>query len=45
MKKIFAREEKICKFEDNIRKTVSKIRKICTDTIQKKFFLVKAWKE
>ena len=41
MEKIFAREEKICEFEDNARKAVAKIRKICTDTVQKEFFLVK----
>lgn len=35
IKKIFARKEKICEFEDNTEKTVAKIRKMCTDTIQK----------
>ncbi len=36
MEKIFAREEKICEFQDNARKAVAKIGKICTDTVQKK---------
>lgn len=31
--KIFAREEKICEFEDNARIVVAKIGKMCTDTI------------
>ena len=35
MEKIFAREEKICEFEDNVRKEVAKIGKMCTDTVQK----------
>ncbi len=45
MEKIFVREEKICEFEDNARKAVAKIGKMCTDTVQKEFFLVKASKE
>ncbi len=45
MEKIFAREEKICEFEDNARKAVGKIGKMCTDTVQKEFLLVKASKE
>ena len=35
MEKIFARKEKICEFQDNTRKTVAKIGKMCTDTVQK----------
>lgn len=38
MEKIFAREEKICEFEDNARKAVAKIGKICIDTTKKVFF-------
>lgn len=45
IKKIFAREEKICEFEDNALKTIAKIGKICTNTVQKELFLVKAFKE
>ncbi len=45
MEKIFAREEKICEFEDNFRKAVAKIGKMCTDTVQKEFSSVKAFKE
>ncbi len=33
MKKIFAREEKICEYQDNARKGVAKIGKMCTDTV------------
>ena len=42
MKKIYAQEEKICEFQDNARKSVAKIGKVCTDKIQKEFLLVKA---
>ena len=41
MEKIFAREEKICEFQDNARKAVAEIGKMCTDTIQKEFSLLK----
>lgn len=33
MEKIFAKEEKICKFEKNARKAIAKIGKICTETV------------
>ena len=33
MKKRYAREEKICKFQNNACKTVAKIGKMCTDTV------------
>ncbi len=33
MEKIYTREEKICKFEDNARKTIAKIGKMCTETV------------
>ncbi len=42
MEKIYAREEKICEFEDNARKTITKIEKMCTETVQKEFLSVKA---
>ena len=42
MEKIFAREEKICEFQDNACKAVAKIGKMCTDTVQKEFLSVKA---
>ena len=45
MEKIFTREEKICEFEDNARKAVAKIGKMCTDTVQKEFLSVKVSKE
>ena len=45
MEKIFAREEKICEFQDNARKAVAKIGKMCTDTVQKEFLSVKASRE
>ncbi len=45
MEKIYARDEKIREFQDNARKTVVKIRKMCTDTVQKEFLSVKASKE
>ncbi len=45
MEKIFAREEKICEFQDNARKEVAKMGKICTHTVQKKFLSVKASRE
>ncbi len=41
MEKIFAREENICEFQDNARKAVTEIGKMCTDTIQKEFSLLK----
>lgn len=39
------RMEKICEFQDNARKAVAKIGKICIDTVQKEFRSVKASKE
>ncbi len=45
IEKIFAREEKICEFQDNARKAVAKIGKMCTDTVRKEFFSVKASRE
>ena len=45
MEKIYAREEKIWKFQFNARKAVSKMRMMCTDTVQKKFLSVKASRE
>lgn len=45
MEKIYAREEKICEFQDNARKAVAKIGKMCTDTVQKEFLSVKASKD
>lgn len=33
MEKIYAREEKICKFEDNAHKAIAKIGKMCTETV------------
>ncbi len=45
MEKIFAWEEKICKFQDNARKAVAKIGKRCTDKVQKEFLSVKASRE
>ena len=45
MEKIFAREEKICEFQDNTRKAVAKIEKMCTDTVQKEFFSIKTLRE
>ena len=42
MEKIYAREEKICEFQDNARKAIAKIEKMCTKTVQKEFLLVKA---
>ena len=44
MEKIFAREGKICEFEDNAQKAVAKIG-MFTDTVQKGFHLVKASKK
>ena len=45
MEKIYAREEKICEFQDNACKAVAKIEKMCTDTVQKEFLSVKASRE
>ena len=33
MERIYAREEKICEFQDNARKAIAKIGKMCTDTV------------
>ena len=45
MEKIFAQEKKICKLQDNSRKVVTKIGKMCTYTVQKEFLSVKASRE
>ncbi len=45
MEKIFAREEKICEFQDNARKEVAAIGKMCTDIVEKEFFFVKSSRE
>lgn len=45
IERIYARDEKICKFQDNARKAIAKTGKMCTETVQKKFFSVKALKE
>ncbi len=45
MEKIYARDEKICEFQDNARKAAAKIGKMCTDTVQNEFLSVKASKE
>ncbi len=45
MKKIYICEEKICEFQDNSRKTIVKMRKMYTNTLQKEFLFVKASKE
>ena len=42
MEKIYAQEEKICEFQDNACKAIAKIGKMCTETVQKEFFSVKA---
>ncbi len=45
MERNFAREEKMFEFQDNTRKAVAKIGKMCTDTVQKKFLFVKTSRE
>ena len=45
MEKIFARKVKICEFQDNSWKAIAKIGKMCTDTVQKKLFFVRALRE
>lgn len=45
MENIFAKEKKICEFEDNTWKVVAKIRKMYTHIIQKEFLSLKASKE
>lgn len=45
MKKIFAKEGRICEFKDHTWKIIVKIGKIYTDMVQKEFFLVKTLKE
>ena len=45
LKKIYAREEKIIKFQDNTHKAIAKIRKMCTDKVQKEFFSVRSLRE
>ncbi len=42
MEKIYTREEKISEFQDNTSTAKAKIKKICTETIQKNFLSVKA---
>ena len=39
---IFAQEEKIYEFQENARKAVAKIGKMCTDKVQMKVLSVKA---
>ena len=41
MERIYARNEKIYEFQDNARKAIAKIGKMCTETVQKKFLSVK----
>ena len=45
LEKIYAREEKIVEFQDNARKAIAKIGKMCTDTVQKEFLSVKSLRE
>ena len=45
MEKIFAQKEKIWEFRNNARKAIAKIRKMCTDTVKKKFLSVKTSRE
>ena len=42
IERIYARNEKIYEFQDNARKTIAKIGKMCIETVQKEFFSVKA---
>ncbi len=42
IERIYALDEKICKFQDNTRKAIAKIGKMCTKTVQKEFLSVKA---
>lgn len=41
LEKIYAWNKKICEFEDNACKTIAKIRKMYTETVQNEFLLVK----
>ena len=41
MKKIYIWDEKIIKFQINACKEIAKIGKMCSDTIQKEFYLIK----
>lgn len=41
VEKIFIQQEKIAKFEDNARKAITQIGKMCIDMVQKKFLSVK----
>lgn len=45
IKKIYAREEKICKFQNNDYKAIANIGKMCTDIVQNKFLSIKVLKE
>ena len=45
MERIYARDEKICEFQDNARKAIAKIGKMCTETVQKEFLSVKVSRE
>ena len=45
LKKIYAWKEKIVKFQDNTRKAIAKIEKMCTNIVQKKFFSIKSLRE
>lgn len=41
IEEIYTQEEKIFKFYDNVCKIIAKIRKICINTIQTDFLLIK----
>ncbi len=45
MKKIFPYKEKICELQNHDRKAIAKIRKMCTDKVQKQFIYIKALKK
>ena len=42
IEKIYARDEKICEFQDNARKVIAKIGKMYTEIVQKEFLSIKA---
>ncbi len=45
MERIYACDEKICEFQNIARKARAKIRKMCTERVQKEFLSVKALRE
>lgn len=45
MKKIFPYKKKICELQDNDCKAIAKIRKMCTDKVQKQFISIRAVKK